>query len=83
MVIRNIKNIIAFAVMPIISILIILFLDINPEHKEATYMLAVALLMASWWILETVNLSVTALLPVVLFPLLGIMDGEEVSSQYS
>jgi len=82
MVIRNIKNIIAFAVMPIISILIILFLDINPEHKEATYMLAVALLMASWWILETVNLSVTALLPVVLFPLLGIMDGEEVSSQY-
>ncbi len=44
--------------------------------------LAVALIMAVWWITEIVPLAVTSLLPVVLFPLLGIMDGGKVSSNY-
>lgn len=35
-------------------------------------MLAIAFWMASWWILETLPLSVTAALPLVLFPLCGI-----------
>ncbi len=38
--------------------------------------------MAVWWITETVPLAVTSLLPVALFPLLGIMNGQEVSSSY-
>jgi sodium-dependent dicarboxylate transporter 2/3/5 len=33
------------------------------------------LLMAIWWITEAIPLSATALLPIVLFPLLGIMRG--------
>ncbi len=77
-----VKRISAFAVTPLISILIILFADVNPGHPEATRMLAVALLMAVWWITEVVPLSVTALLPVILFPLFGIMNGKAVSSEY-
>lgn len=38
--------------------------------------------MAVWWISESVPLAVTSLLPVALFPLLGIMDGKDVSATY-
>ena len=35
---------------------------------------AVALLMATWWITEVIPISATAMIPLVLFPLLGITD---------
>ncbi|CAL1290950.1 unnamed protein product [Larinioides sclopetarius] len=38
--------------------------------------------MAVYWCLEPVHLAVTALLPVVLMPLLGILTAEEVCSNY-
>ncbi len=38
--------------------------------------------MVVWWITETVSISVTALLPLTIFPLLGIMDVKEVASSY-
>ncbi len=58
------------------------FVDLRPGHPEVTRMLAVAVLMAVWWVTEAVPLAVTALLPVVLFPLMGIMNGKAVSSTY-
>lgn len=45
--------------------------------------LAVALWMIVWWIGESVSLSVTAFLPVVLFPLLDIMSIGEVTVNYA
>jgi len=45
-------------------------------------MAALALLMAVWWITEALPLAVTALVPVALFPLFGIMDGKAVAEQY-
>lgn len=44
---------------------------------------AVASWMIVWWISEAVSISVTALLPLALFPLLGIMDIKSVSSNYA
>ena len=38
--------------------------------------------MAFYWITEVLPLAVTALLPLVLFPMFDIADGAEVSSQY-
>jgi solute carrier family 13 (sodium-dependent dicarboxylate transporter), member 2/3/5 len=35
---------------------------------------AVALLMATWWITEVIPISATALIPLILFPLLGVAD---------
>ncbi|MBZ0199322.1 MAG: anion permease, partial [Ignavibacteriaceae bacterium] len=61
---------------------IILFVDINPQKPEITRMAAVAVLMAVWWITEAVPLAATALLPLVLFPLLGLLGGEETASSY-
>ncbi len=67
---------------PVISTLIILFADLDPENKKVTYTFAIALLMALWWIFEPVPLAVTALLPVALFPIFGVVDGKTISSMY-
>jgi len=72
----------ALLIAPVISILIILFADLDPENKQVTYCLAIALLMAIWWITEAIPLAVTALLPVALFPLFGVVDGKTISSMY-
>jgi len=59
-----------------------IFADLDPGNPELTYCFALAILMAIWWITEAVPLAVTALLPVALFPLFGIVDGKTVSSLY-
>jgi sodium-dependent dicarboxylate transporter 2/3/5 len=45
-------------------------------------MAGVAILMAVWWITEAIPLAATALLPMILFPLLGIMKGRETAPLY-
>ncbi|MFH1321239.1 MAG: SLC13 family permease [Bacteroidota bacterium] len=67
---------------PIICLLIILFADLEQGKPEITYTFAIALLMAVWWVTEALPLAVTALLPVILFPLFGIVDGKTVSVAY-
>ena len=67
---------------PLFSLIFMLFFDLKPGHPEVTRTAAVAFLMAVWWITEVVPLAVTALLPVALFPFLGIMKGKVVASYY-
>lgn len=38
--------------------------------------------MACYWVTEVVNLAVTALLPLVLFPLAGVLSSQKVSTPY-
>ena len=44
---------------------------------------AVALLMASWWVSEVIPISATAMLPLVLFPVLGISDISQTATPYA
>src|SRR4051812_19007043 len=44
---------------------------------------AVAVLMATWWLTEALPLEATALLPLVLFPLLGILPIKEAAAPYA
>ena len=44
--------------------------------------IAVAMWMIVWWITETVSISVTALIPLLIFPLAGIMDIKATSAFY-
>lgn len=67
---------------PLISLFVILFADLDPGNPQVTYCFAIALLMAAWWITEAIPLAVTALLPVALFPLFGVVDGKTVSAMY-
>ncbi len=66
----------------ILFFFIALFLNLEPGRPEVTYTLAIAALMAVWWITEVVPLAVTSLIPIVLFPLFGVMDGRDVSATY-
>ena len=53
---------------------------INPEIDKVV---AVAVWMVVWWITEATHIAVTALLPLTLFPILGIMTLGEVTPNYS
>ncbi|MCD4735345.1 MAG: anion permease, partial [Bacteroidales bacterium] len=79
---KNLKLLAGFGGGILAFLFITLYLNLDPEHPEVTYTLAIALLMAIWWITEIIPLAVTSLLPVILFPLFGVMDGKSVSSAY-
>lgn len=72
----------AFLGAPIIFFYLVFFVDLDKNNPAITYTLAVAILMALWWITEIVPLAVTSLLPFVLFPVLGVMNGKAVASNY-
>lgn len=67
---------------PLLFLYFLFFSNIEPDQPAISATLAVAVLMATWWITEAVPLAITSLLPVALFPLLSIMDGKDVSSTY-
>lgn len=67
---------------PVVAGSVLLFCDLDPEQPAVTRTAAVAVLMAIWWVTEAVPLAVTSLLPVVLLPALGVMDGKAVASEY-
>ncbi len=50
---------------------------------QAQHMFALAVLMGILWMTEAIPVSVTALLPLVAFPLLGIAKTGEISSNYA
>ena len=62
--------------------LIVLNLPLVLVSEQGDAVIAVALWMLVWWITEAVSISVTALLPLLLFPLLKILPIAEVGANY-
>ena len=54
--------------------------DLSPEGQRTA---AVAVLMAVWWMTEALPLPATALLPLALFPLLGVMPAGTTAAPYA
>lgn len=75
----------AFIVIGIFILFTILLLLPPPEGMpvKAWNMVAVVVLIASLWITEAINLSVTALLPIVLLPILNITSASKVTLSYA
>ncbi len=67
----------------VVAVLVLLFPtpeNLSPEgHKTA----ALFLLMGIWWATEALPVAVTALVPLALFPLLGIVDIQSAASPYA
>ncbi|MFM9986642.1 MAG: SLC13 family permease [Flavobacteriales bacterium] len=65
--------------------LFIILWAVNPLGLENApcRVIAVMAWMLTWWITESVPMAITALLPIVLFPLLGIMSLEKTCLSYS
>ena len=49
---------------------------------EAQKVAAITCLMATWWITEAIPIPATALLPIALFPLLGVLETSKVTAAY-
>ena len=77
----SIKRISGLLFGPVLFILI-QFISINDLSAEGKYVLGTASWMAIWWVLEVVDIAVTSLLPIVIFPLTGTLSISETTSQY-
>jgi solute carrier family 13 (sodium-dependent dicarboxylate transporter), member 2/3/5 len=66
------------------ALLFVLMIAINPfgVSHEAKLVLAVAVLMIVWWVTEAIPMPVVAMLPLILFPLMGIASIKEASASY-
>ncbi len=58
-------------------------IDLDKDNHKVSLMAGVAVWMVIWWFSEAVNLAVTALVPVLMLPVLGIADCKSVSQQYT
>ena len=65
--------------------LALVFYLLNPfkVSPDASKVLAVAVLMITWWVTEALPLPVVALMPLILFPLLQISSLEVASAPYA
>ncbi len=69
-------------VLGLLFFVVILLLPVKIHSPEAKRTLAIAALMATWWVSEALPIAAVSILPLVLFPAFGIMSSSEVSSQY-
>jgi sodium-dependent dicarboxylate transporter 2/3/5 len=61
---------------------LILIADLDPAKPQINTMAAVAVLMAILWITEAIPLAATSLIPLIFFPITGILSTEEIASSY-
>lgn len=61
---------------------VLFFIEIDSSNPQITYTAAIAILMAVWWMTEAVPLSAIALIPLILFPFLGVLSGDDIAGAY-
>lgn len=67
---------------PMLFVLFSTVLNPSEENPAIGKMLGIAIWMLGWWITEVVPIAITSLLPVILFPLIGISSGADISKSY-
>ena len=67
---------------PLAFLAIYFFVESPGLNPEAQAMLALTAWMAIWWITEAMPIAGTALLPLILMPMLGLLKIDKVSSNY-
>lgn len=77
------KQVIVLATGLVVFLIVLMMPEPAGMMGSSKDLLAVVLLMAIWWMGEGTSISVTALVPLVLFPVLGIMSSAEVSPNYT
>ncbi len=72
-----------FVAGPLSFFLVLFLVDPNFISPGANKVLAVALWMIVWWITEAAPIPITALLPLIVFPVLGVMKMSEAAAPYA
>ncbi|MFZ6011618.1 MAG: SLC13 family permease [Bacteroidota bacterium] len=78
----SIKHI-GFILGPLFFLLILLLFPKDLISPHAGKVLAVAAWMVTWWVTEAVAIPATALLPLILFPFLGVMKMNAAAAPYA
>lgn len=68
---------------PLTCILFVFFISLDDKNPHISYMAGITLWMSIWWFTEAIHLAVTALIPFLFIPLLGIGEAKIVAQQYS
>jgi len=79
----SLRQRIGFFLGPVLFILILILPTPANMSVPAMKVGAVTVLMAIWWITEAIPIPATALLPIALFPLLGVMKAADSTLQYA
>ncbi len=79
---KNLKRKILLLIFPILFGLLSTVFNPSTVNPNIGIMLGIAIWMLGWWITEVVPIAITSLLPIILFPLMGIISGEEISNVY-
>ena len=67
---------------PLLFLIIITFIRPEGLSEAGIAVLGITVWMALWWIFEVTDIAVTALLPIVLFPLTGAVDISATTASY-
>ena len=67
---------------PLMFFIILLFFHPSGLNDQSNAVLAATVWIAIWWIFEALPIAVTALLPIVLFPIAGGMDLAQTTASY-
>jgi sodium-dependent dicarboxylate transporter 2/3/5 len=79
---QRFKKLLLISTGPLLALLMVLFGNLTPGNMHPTYMAAITIWVAWWWMTEAITISVTALLPFILIPLAGITDPQTIALQY-
>jgi len=66
----------------IVFLLFNLLVDFGEQFYSAKVVAATALLMSIYWITEVIPLSVTSLIPLIIFPITGVVSSKDISQSY-
>lgn len=76
-------KIVGFFLGPIVFIAMLLLPAPEGMNPEAWRVAAVTAFMAIWWITEAIPIPATSLMPIALFPLLGVMKSNAATAPYA
>lgn len=74
---------IGFFLGPLLFIILWITLPDDLISPGANKVLAVAAWMITWWVTEAVPIAVTSFIPLILYPLLGVMNMREAAAPYA
>ena len=79
---KNNRNHIGLILGPVLFLVFRLF-ALSSEVPDMLLVLGVAAWMVTWWVTEAVPIPATSLLPIILFPILGIFDIISATAPYA
>lgn len=77
------RKTIGLALGPLLFLVFFLFPTPGQMTPAAQAVAATTALMAVWWITEAIPIPATALIPIALFPALGVMPSSQVTASYA